>query len=317
MSPQWTCRWPDTPTRSGPRSSYASSSSACGRCPESQVATACRSRAWSGLNELWRADGPGRAAAAGTTVSLPNWTIVESRYFATLRIPLDRGPGLQCRRPRRWPTVAIVGEGVARRLWPGKEAVGQYASCSPANLNVPRNTNGTHAVVGVVGDIIYGGAREAAPLALYVPVQQRYSARPLHPGADVRTATARRRSSHTVMSLNPNLPVLTAQTLESQQSGPVVTQLRIAATVAGVSAGRASAGGDRDLWRDGLYGDAAHPGDRHPHVARRQRTGVVGMVLRRAMLLVVIGVGNRTAVGCRRSGSCCLGRALACRHLTR
>jgi len=33
--------------------------------------------------------------------------------------------------------------------------------------------------------------------------------------------------------MNPNLPVLAAQTLESQQSGPVEGQLRIAATVAG------------------------------------------------------------------------------------
>ena len=36
-----------------------------------------------------------------------------------------------------------------------------------------------------------------------------------------------------VSAMSPSLPVLTAQTLESQQNGPVETQLRIAATVAG------------------------------------------------------------------------------------
>ena len=36
-----------------------------------------------------------------------------------------------------------------------------------------------------------------------------------------------------VSSLNPNLPVLDAQSLERQQDGPVETQLRIGAAVAG------------------------------------------------------------------------------------
>jgi hypothetical protein len=35
-----------------------------------------------------------------------------------------------------------------------------------------------------------------------------------------------------VASLDPDLPIITSETLEQQQTGPVLTQLRVAASVA-------------------------------------------------------------------------------------
>jgi ABC-type antimicrobial peptide transport system permease subunit len=101
-----------------------------------------------------------------------------------------------------------------------------------------------------------------------------------------------------VSSINPNLPMLTAQTLERQQSGPVETQLRIAAVVAGALGIVGLL-----LAAIGLYGVASYG------VTQRTReigirlslgasgTRVVGMVLRQGMLLVGIGGGIGLLLG--------------------
>jgi predicted permease len=248
-----------------------------------------------------RVPGPGSMSFGGLTVPgvqqppgqpffYPNWTIVDSQYFATLRIPLVEGRDFTADDRAGGQSVAIVGEGVAMRFWPGKSAVGQYVVLHTGNLNVP-NPPGTRVlIVGVVGDLKYGGARATAPLALYVPVQQRYSA-----GLSILARTSGQRRlvgdlRALMVSLNRNLPVLTAQTLESQQTGPVVTQLRIAATVAG-SVGLVGL----LLAAIGIYGVTAYTVTRRTReIGIRMslgatRAGVVGMVLRRAMTLVVIG----------------------------
>jgi len=248
-----------------------------------------------------RVPGPGSMSFGGLTVPgvqqppgqpffYPNWTIVDSQYFATLRIPLVEGRDFTAADRAGGQSVAIVGEGMARRFWPGKSAVGQYVVLHTGNLNVPNPPGARVLVVGVVGDLTSGRSREAAPLALYVPVQQRYSV-----GLSILTRTSgdRRLGADLralIASMNRNLPVLTAETLESQQSGPVVTQLRIAATVAG-SVGLVGL----LLAAIGIYGVTAYTVTRRTReIGIRISLGatravVVGMVVRRAMTLVVIG----------------------------
>lgn len=243
---------------------------------------------------------PGVQPPAGQPFFYPNWTIVDSQYFATLRIRLVEGRDFRADDRAGGQLVAIVGEGMATRFWPGKSAVGQYVLLHTRSLNVP-NPPGTRVlVVGVVGDLGYGRTRDGAPLALYVPVQQRH---PSTLSVLARTSGERRLAGDLralITSMNRNLPVLTAQTLESQQTGPVVTQLRIAASVAG-SVGLVGL----LLATIGIYGVTAYAVTRRTReIGIRMslgatRAAVVWMVLRRAMTLVIIGssIGLLLAAG--------------------
>ena len=93
-----------------------------------------------------------------------------------------------------------------------------------------------------------------------------------------------------VTSMNPNLAVLSAQTLESLQNGPVETQLRIAAAVAG-SVGAIGL----LLAAIGIYGVTSYAVTRRTReIGIRLSLGagrakVVGMVVRQGMMLVAIG----------------------------
>jgi putative ABC transport system permease protein len=125
---------------------------------------------------------------------------------------------------------------------------------------------------------------------LYVPLQQRAQTALtlLARTADGCPLAAEVRAI--VGSMNSNLPVLDAQSLERQQSGPVETQLRIGAVVAG-SVGIVGL----LLAAIGIYGVTAYT------VSQRTReigirlslgaddTAVIRMVLRQGMTLVAIG----------------------------
>jgi len=98
--------------------------------------------------------------------------------------------------------------------------------------------------------------------------------------------------------MNPNLPMLTALTLERQQSGPVETQLRIAAVVAGALGIVGLL-----LAAIGIYGVASYGvTQRTREIGIRlslgaSRTTVLRMVLRQGMLLVGIGGGIGLLLG--------------------
>jgi hypothetical protein len=242
---------------------------------------------------------PGATPPNGAAFFYPNWTLVEPGYFSTLRIPIVAGRDFGPDDREGTEPVAIIGEAAARRLWPGQDALGRL-------LLINATTGGTaipHRVVGVVRDVASGASPRVArsvgepPLALYVPLQQRFV-----PQLSIlvrRTGRSLTGELHVlVTSLDPNLPVLNAQTLESQQNGPAQVQLRISAAVAG-SVGIVGL----LLAAIGVYGVTAYT------VARRTREigirlslgasrfEVVGLILHQGMRLVAVGAGMGLLMG--------------------
>jgi predicted permease len=246
-----------------------------------------------------RAPGPGGMSFGGITVPgvtpprgqyfFLNWTLVDPGYFGTLRIPLLAGRDFSADDVSNAPPVAILGESAARQLWPGADPIGRALMVTEFTLTgVGRPVPVT--VIGVVRDVRASGPERTAPLNLYVPLHWRpqTALTLLARTADGRSLSADVRAI--VSSMNPNLPVLDARSLESQQNGPVETQLRIGAAVAG-SVGIIGL----LLAAIGIYGVTAYTvTQRTREIGIRlslgaDRTAVMGMVLRQGMTLVAIG----------------------------
>jgi putative ABC transport system permease protein len=101
------------------------------------------------------------------------YAVVSPEYFATLGITLPAGRAFTAQDTFGAPGAFIVNETLARRLWPGRAAIGQ-----PLAINVFNPSGSLRGdvkrdghVVGVVPDIRHPGVDDVGPL-IYAPVAQ-------------------------------------------------------------------------------------------------------------------------------------------------
>jgi putative ABC transport system permease protein len=107
----------------------------------------------------------GQAPKEAATNPWASWEPVMPSYFKTLGIPIVRGRGFSDGDRADTAPVAIVSEAVARRYWPGQDAVGKRVRFVSSS-SFPWAT-----VVGVAGDLRY---RELTRnwLTVYFPAEQ-------------------------------------------------------------------------------------------------------------------------------------------------
>jgi predicted permease len=94
---------------------------------------------------------------------------VSPGYFDAIGMPIVRGRAFEARDDQGAPMVAIVNETMARRLWPGKEALGKRFRCFGENWVIE--------VVGIARDAKYRTLGEEMISFMYFPLLQHYTPR--------------------------------------------------------------------------------------------------------------------------------------------
>jgi predicted permease len=247
--------------------------------------------------------GPGAPPAPDpqAIADMPNSNAVAPGYFSTLRIPLVAGRDFTDADRTGTQPVAIVSTAAARQYWPGQNAVGQY-------LRGQLFSNVDLLVIGVASDLKTGASGEPRRPMVYLPLQQRYQSRFVILARSTEGQRLAGEIRALLASMDRNLPVVDARTLEDQSS-PLLLQLRVSASVSG-SVGLVGL----LLAAIGVYGVTAYAVTRRTReigiriAMGAQRADVLRMVMRQGMWLV--GVGSAIGLLLAAAGSRLLVRLL-------
>jgi hypothetical protein len=154
-------------------------------------------------------------------------------YFATLRTPITAGRDFTVADRDGTQPVAVVSEAVARQFWPGQDAVGKLLLQPTTGPHGPTNPMRPLLVIGVARDqqsssLIDGLARSC----VYVPLAQQYVSSMTLVARTTRGQRIADELRALLRSMNPSLPIVTAQTLEDSVALGLAPQ-RVVASVSG------------------------------------------------------------------------------------
>ena len=209
--------------------------------------------------------------------------LVDRGYFSTLRIPVRAGRTFDTQDTATGERVAIINETFARRLWPDRDAVGEYLNNSGRDIRV----------IGVVADVRHGAIEDAASNEMYLPLYQvgDWMGLELVVRGTLPTAALVREVRGALASHDPGLP-----TGEFYEIGALVDDAvaprRLTTQLLGFFSTLALA-----LAALGLYGVISYSvGQRTQEIGIRmaigaQRRDVLALILRGGLRLVVLGIG--------------------------
>ena len=119
---------------------------------------------------IHRGQDPENPAAWGLNPML-NLEVVTPGYFQAMGIRLVRGRLFGEHDTETAPGAVIVSESAARRLWPGRDAVGQQLRDGSYRVKDSPSAMKWQTVIGVVDDVRYRGLNDVR-LDLYLPATQ-------------------------------------------------------------------------------------------------------------------------------------------------
>ncbi len=205
-------------------------------------------------------------------------------YFQVVQVPLKAGRAFDDRDNLQTTKVVIVNEKFAHQLWPGEDPIGK-------RFHIWRDEKFSREVVGVVGDVKQSLDKDAGN-QMYVPYAQdptwgslslvaRTSGEPTAMSGAVREA---------IRSVDKTIPTYNLKTLDdvvATSAAPRRLPMMLLSVFAGVA---------MLLAMLGIYGITSYYVTQRTHeIGVRMALGaqiadVLKLVLRRAMLLAVIGV---------------------------
>ena len=226
----------------------------------------------------------GRAPNPNLPTMHANLHTVGGDYFTAMGIPLLRGrlfDKTDIATPNQGLWVAVIDETLAKTYFPNEDPIGKRINQGP-----------DATIVGVVGTVSQGELGEPPKATVYYPYTQHqwYSAMYVVARTTLPTAAAVSRVRSAVQSIDPNVPLFSAQTLNERIAGSLAPRRLAMVVLTGLAA--LSLG----LAVFGLYGVISYV------VSQRTRefgirialgarpADVQGMVLRQGVLLAFVGV---------------------------
>jgi len=210
-----------------------------------------------------------------------NYETVGPQYFQTMRIPFVHGRDFDERDQEGTRGVVIINETMARRYWPGGDALGRHLKLTKDWLEI----------VGTAKDVKNRSLSEAPQPFLYLPLLQDYRSNMI---LVARTAIEPEQMSQSVRAevaaLDPEIPIFDVKTLEEHVGISLFLQ-RMAATLLSIFGLLALS-----LAAVGLYGVMAYTvSQRTRELGIRISVGakqgdVLKLILGQGLTLAVIGM---------------------------
>src|SRR6185437_13964036 len=219
-----------------------------------------------------------------------DWQVISPEYFRVLRIPLVAGRSFTEADDERASGVVVVNEALARRAWPGEQALGRRIRMGGADASL-------RTVVGIVANIRHRGLDADPRPEIYLPHVQWRSA-----GGAVRDLYLVLRSTQdpralagdlrrTIKAIDPDLPLASVRTMDEVLRGWSASR-RISFIVLAALATAAAVLAAIGLYSVISYGVV----ERTMEIGIRRALGatapsVLALVARQGAAAVAIGVG--------------------------